>query len=66
MDFSDVIVHIFKDDVRPFYALERLWGDAPRLDVRLDPEGALPPVLPKPAKRPRARSEGGRRRTNKG
>jgi ribosome-associated protein len=74
MDFSDVIVHIFKDDVRPFYALERLWGDAPRLDVRLDPEGALPAVLPKPAKRldvsspkrPRARSEGGRRRTNKG
>jgi ribosome-associated protein len=66
MDFSDVIVHIFKDDVRPFYALERLWGDAPRLDVRLDPEGALPLVRPKPAKRLSARSGGGRRSTNKG
>jgi len=66
MDFSDVIVHIFKDDVRPFYALERLWGDAPRLDVRMDPEGGLPAVQPKPVKRLSARAGGVRRRTNKG
>ncbi len=55
MDYSDLIVHIFKDDVRSFYALERLWGDAPRLDlpsdVRMDTKIALPPGLPQPAKR---------------
>ena len=28
IDFVDVVVHIFLRDVRAFYALERLWGDA--------------------------------------
>lgn len=27
LDYSDVIVHIFLDDVRLFYCLEELWGD---------------------------------------
>lgn len=31
MDFGDVIVHIFHKDKRPFYALEDLWSDAPRV-----------------------------------
>lgn len=29
LDFGDVIVHIFKDEEREFYDLERLWADAP-------------------------------------
>jgi ribosome-associated protein len=29
LDFGDFIVHIFTEDVRRFYGLERLWGDAP-------------------------------------
>lgn len=28
IDFVDVVVHIFLRDVRLFYGLERLWGDA--------------------------------------
>jgi ribosome-associated protein len=28
MDFGDFIVHVFLDEVRDFYELERLWGDA--------------------------------------
>ena len=28
MDYSDVIVHIFHDETREFYSLERLWSDA--------------------------------------
>ena len=28
MDFSAVVVHIFMDEARKFYDLERLWGDA--------------------------------------
>ncbi len=31
MDYSDLIVHIFREEVRVFYALEHLWGDAPHL-----------------------------------
>jgi ribosome-associated protein len=33
LDFVDVIVHIFSQDAREFYGLERLWGDAPRLEL---------------------------------
>lgn len=32
MDYNDVIVHIFLKETREFYALERLWGDAPEVD----------------------------------
>ena len=32
LDFGDVVIHIFHKDVRSFYNLERLWGDAPLLD----------------------------------
>ncbi|MFH1201302.1 MAG: ribosome silencing factor [Candidatus Omnitrophota bacterium] len=31
-DYGDVIVHIFNQDIRSFYCLERLWSDAQRLD----------------------------------
>jgi ribosome-associated protein len=29
VDFVDVVVHVMQPDEREFYALERLWGDAP-------------------------------------
>jgi ribosome-associated protein len=32
LDYYDVIVHIFLKETREFYALERLWGDAPEID----------------------------------
>jgi ribosome-associated protein len=35
MDFCGVIVHVFTEEQRKFYDLERLWGDAPIVD--LDP-----------------------------
>jgi ribosome-associated protein len=28
IDYVNVVVHIFKSDVRSFYGLEELWGDA--------------------------------------
>ena len=31
LDFGDFVVHIFTEDVRRFYGLERLWGDAPNV-----------------------------------
>jgi ribosome-associated protein len=33
MDYDDVIIHIFLEPVRTFYDLERLWSEAPRMDV---------------------------------
>jgi len=33
IDLEDVIVHIFLDDVRREYDLERLWSDAARVAV---------------------------------
>lgn len=31
LDYGDLVVHVFLDDVRRFYDLERLWADAPRV-----------------------------------
>ena len=36
LDYSDVIVHIFHEKTREFYSLERLWADAPRVELALD------------------------------
>lgn len=29
LDYGDVVAHIFQEDTRRFYELERLWGDVP-------------------------------------
>ena len=33
MDFFTFIVHVFTPQTRAFYGLERLWGDAERIDM---------------------------------
>ena len=33
MDFSDIIVHVFNDEDRLFYDLERIWRDGKHLEV---------------------------------
>ena len=32
MDYGDFVVHVFLDEVRRYYDLERLWSDAPRVE----------------------------------
>ncbi len=34
MDFCGVMVHVFTHEQRQFYDLERLWGDAPEVDLK--------------------------------
>lgn len=34
MDYGDFVVHVFHEEARRFYDLERLWGDVPRVDWR--------------------------------
>ena len=39
LDYIDVVVHVFGEDERAYYDLERLWRDAPRLDWQ-EPDAA--------------------------
>jgi ribosome-associated protein len=32
VDFGDVVVHVFADEVRAYYEIERLYRDVPRLE----------------------------------
>ncbi|MFN3740110.1 MAG: ribosome silencing factor [Thermodesulfovibrionales bacterium] len=32
MDYGDIIVHVFEEETRHYYELEKLWLDAPRIE----------------------------------
>ena len=34
MDFGSVVVHVFTEEARQLYALERLWADAEEIDLK--------------------------------
>lgn len=36
LDYGDIVVHVQHAEDRQFYALERLWRDAPRIEIPLD------------------------------
>ena len=36
IDYGDFIVHVFFETIREFYGLERLWTDAPRMEIGED------------------------------
>lgn len=47
LDFGDVVAHVFKQDARSHYALERLWSDAKQVRIPED----MPPPTATPNKR---------------
>lgn len=42
LDFRSFIVHIFSEQARRFYDLERLWRSARRIEIREEPPDSLP------------------------
>lgn len=40
VDTGDIIIHLFRPEVREFYALEKMWGGAPHMLLTQKPEGA--------------------------
>ena len=63
IDYGDFVVHIFSAEGRAYYALEEIWGDAPRLEWRAeDPQPRGCPPRPRPTRRnpSRARNHSGR------
>ena len=33
LDYGSLVVHVFQPEAREFYRLEKLWGDAPRVEL---------------------------------
>ena len=36
MDYGSFVVHVFDEETRQFYELERLWRDMPQVEWRTD------------------------------
>ena len=43
IDYGDFIVHVFTEECRRYYGLERLWGDAPNMTTKFTGEEAAAP-----------------------
>jgi ribosome-associated protein len=50
IDYVDIVVHVFKKESRDYYALDKLWGDAPVVS-------AEDPLLKIPEKKKRGRTK---------
>ena len=42
LDYGDFIVHVFTEECRRYYGLERLWGDAPNMTSEFTGESEAP------------------------
>ncbi len=37
IDYGDAVIHVFSDEIRAYYEIERLYRDVPKLDWQRDP-----------------------------
>jgi ribosome-associated protein len=49
LDYGDFIMHIFTEETRRFYGLERLWGDAPNVTAEFSEDA--PAAAPRNARK---------------
>ncbi len=47
LDFGDVVAHIFRQDARTHYALDRLWSDATQVEIPDELPAPAPAAIPK-------------------
>ncbi|GGH58079.1 ribosome silencing factor [Rothia aerolata] len=38
LDYEDIVIHVQHEEDRAFYALDRLWSEAPRIELGLESE----------------------------
>jgi ribosome-associated protein len=46
MDYGDAVIHVFSPQLRDYYSLESLWGDAPKVPWREGSAGEVPRPAP--------------------
>ena len=44
LDYDDVVAHVFHEQTRDVYDLERLWFDAPRTEIEQEAVGGAKPL----------------------
>ena len=45
VDYGDVVLHVFQEDARCYYDLDKLWADAPRVPVPAPTQQVIEPAV---------------------